>query len=140
MLVAGEDHVDAVLEEHGLEQPALQVGRAVRLARRIERMMEERDLPIRSAGGELLVEPLQLLLVDVVAVDGEEADAALRLEAVVLLAVHVEVLVEALLGVVMVAERGVELDVGIQQRLVGKLELLPVVAGPFGAVEVVPQP
>ena len=37
----------------------------------------------------------------------------------------------------MVPERGVELDAGIEQRLVRELELLGVVRGPFATVQVV---
>ena len=51
-----------------------------------------------------------------------------RLEGVVALAVHVELLVEALVGVVVVAERRVELHSRVEQRAVGLLELLDVVA------------
>ena len=47
----------------------------MRLARRIRRVMEETDLPVGTAVGELLIEPGQLLVVDVVAVEREEPHA-----------------------------------------------------------------
>src|SRR5688572_22726861 len=101
-------------------------------------MMEEHDLPLRAARREFLVQPFQLLLVDVVAVEGEETDAVLWLEAVEPLAVHVERLVVLLdRRVIVVAERRVERDVGVEQRLIRRLELLPEVPRVLNAVDVV---
>ena len=67
--------VHAVLDEDRLELFALQIGRTVRLARRVRRMMEEADLPVGTARRQLLVEPVQLFVVDVVAVEREEPHA-----------------------------------------------------------------
>ena len=109
-------------------------------------MMEEGDLPVRARRAQLLVQPVELLLAQVVAVEGEEAHAARgqlrepargRAERVEPLAVHVEELVRGLVGVVVVAQRAVELDPGIEQGLVRRLELLHVVLRAVGAVHVV---
>src|SRR5687768_1569101 len=100
-------------------------------------MMEERDLPVGTAGGELLVQPLELLGVDIVAVDREEANAVLGLEAVVLLVVHIEQLVLNLARIVVIAERRVELHAAVDQRLVRDRELLLIVARTFPPIQVV---
>src|ERR1017187_7908202 len=99
--------------------------------------MEEGDLPIGAGCRELLLEPLDLLRRRVGAVESEEADVGLRAERVVELPFHVEKLVEPLLARVVVAQRRVELHAGIQQRLVGQLELLLEVLRPFRSVKVV---
>src|SRR5688572_22231145 len=102
--------------------------------------MEEHDLPSRAARRQLLVEPVELCLVDVVAVEREETDAILRLETIEALAVHVERLVVPLQGgVVMVAERGIELYAGIEQWFIRDLKLLLEVARVLAAIEVVAQ-
>src|SRR5688572_19657416 len=101
-------------------------------------MMEEHDLPVRTAGGELLVQPLELLLIDIVAVDCEETNSVLRLEAVVLLVVHIEQLVLNLPRIVVIAERGIELHAPVDQRLVRNRELLLVVLWLLRPVQVVP--
>src|SRR5262245_42504308 len=99
VLVPGENDIDAVLEKERLEQhPQLHIG-SVRAARRVEWVMEEADLPVGSAGRQLLLEPVQLGLVHVVAIEGEEPDAKLWPERVEPLAVHVEALVEPLVRV-----------------------------------------
>ena len=110
------------------------------LPRGVERVVEEADLPVRARRPELLLQPRELRLVHVVAVQREEARAALgRLERVVALAAHVEPGVEALIRVVVVAERRVELDSGVEQRAVGLLELPAVVAWIVAPVDVVSQ-
>src|ERR1035437_894038 len=97
--------------------------------------MEEDDLPIAAGCRQLLVEPPELLRVRVGAVESEEADVGLRAERVVELPCHVEQLVDPLLARVVVAQRRVELHAGIQQRLVGQLELLPEVLWPLRSVK-----
>jgi hypothetical protein len=100
--------------------------------------MKEHDLPSRAARCQLLVEPVELCLVDVVAVEREEPDAIPRSETIEALAVHIERLVVPLQGgVVMVAERGIELYAGIQQWFIRNRKLLIEVARPLAAVDVV---
>jgi hypothetical protein len=72
------------------------------------------------------------------AVEHEEARASLR-ERVVALTVHVERLVVALRGVVMVPERGVEGHLCVEQDLVGLLELVDEILRALAAVDVVAQ-
>ena len=136
VLVAGEDDVEVVLDEQRLDDRAQVDFRAVAAARRIERMMEEGNLPLRVRLRQLLLEPALLVLVHVVAVEREEADVLLLI-GVEALAVHVEGLVEALVRIVVIAERRIELDVGVEQRLVRALELRDEVLRPLGAVHVV---
>ncbi len=101
-------------------------------------MVEEADLPVRVAGGQLLLQPRDLRLVHVVAVEREETDAPLgRLERVVPLAVHVERLVEALVRVVVVPERGIELHAGVEQGLVRPFEFIGEIAWRLAAIQVV---
>src|SRR5665811_507637 len=99
--------------------------------------MEENDLPIVVRCRKLFLEPPDLLRLGVGAVEGEEADFRLRAERVVELPFHVEQLVETLLARVVVAQRRVELHAGIQQRLVGDLELLLEVLRPLRSEKVV---
>src|SRR5687768_2027413 len=100
-------------------------------------MVEEDDLPVGSACRQLLVEPFELLAVHIIAVDREEPHAVLWLEAVVLLAAHVERLVLDLPGVVVIAQRRVELHAGVEERLVRPRELPFVVSGTLRSVQVV---
>src|SRR5688572_1570278 len=102
-------------------------------------MVEEGDLPVRSACRKLLLQPLNLLRIHVIAVERKEADTRRErwLERVVPLAVHVEQLVHTLIRIVVVAQGRVELDPGVEQRLVRPLELPGVVGGPLAAVQVV---
>ena len=68
------------------------------LAGRVQRVVEERDLPVLAERLQLLLEPRDLLRLGIGALEREEPDVLLRrLERVVELAVHVEQLVEALL-------------------------------------------
>ena len=133
VVVPGERGAHAVLDEEGLQdRPRLQRG-AVGPARRVQGVMEERDLPVGARGRELLLQPVELRLVQVAGVEGEEAHAAFgqlrdpalgRPEGVVALATHVEERVETFGRVVVVAEDGMEHDPGVEERLVGRLELL----------------
>src|SRR3982751_3573491 len=101
-------------------------------------MVEEDDLPLLVRSFQLVFDPFELVLVHVGAFQGEELDVLLRrLERVVELPVHVEVLVVALLARVVVAQAGVELHAVVEQRLVGRLELLDEVLRPIRAVDVV---
>ncbi len=99
-------------------------------------MMEKRDLPIRPCVLHFFLEPGELIRVHVVAVQREKAHVAL-LEAVIALAAHVEQLIVALIGVVVIAERCIELYPGIQQELVGNFKLLFIIPGAAPAVDVV---
>ena len=75
VLVAGQDDVDAVLQEQRLELLAQRHVGSVLVARRVERVMEERDLPVGAARRQLLLQPGELGLVHVVAVEREERAA-----------------------------------------------------------------
>ena len=146
VVVPGERGAHTVLDEERLQdRPRLQRG-AVGPARRVQGVMEERDLPVGARGGKLLLQPVELRLVQVGGVEGEEAHAAFgqlrdpafgRPEGEVTLASHVEELVEALVRVVVVAEGGTEHDSGVEERLVGGLELVRHVRRRVGPDDVV---
>ena len=138
VVVSGEDHADAVLEEHRLQRLPLGQIRAVPSARRVERVVEVGNLPVVARAVELTFQPLQLLRVEIGRLEREEPHALLRrLERVVGAAAHVERLVGALLPRIVVAERGVELHAAVEQRLVWLLELVEEVLRPVPAIEVV---
>ena len=111
----------------------------MRTARRIHRVMEEHDLPVRPAARELLLEPRRAAPCPCSCCRGQRTarSRSAGLEGVVALAVHVERLVEPLVGVVVIPERGVELHARVEQRLVRLLELLDVVPRAAAAVQVV---
>jgi hypothetical protein len=136
VLVPGEHDVHPVLDEQRFHLRAQVDFRTVPAAGGIQRVMEVGDLPPIVRGRELILEPLQLLLVHVVAVENEEAGVAFGV-GVVAVTVHVERFVEPLRRVVVIAERGVEGNLGVEQRLIRLLELLDEVLRPFGAVDVV---
>ena len=112
-------------------------GRATKgiAARRIERVMQQRDLPFRTRLRRFMLEPLHLRSIEIRAVQGEKPHARVpprdrihrRREGVIAIAIHVERLVEHLLRIVVIAEHRVELDAGVEQQLVRLLELQPVV-------------
>ena len=123
VIVAGEHDADTVLDEQRLEhRPQL-------------RSREPCRAPTSRAGGgsrgssisrdffsSRSIQPI--CWVQVGDLEREEADVLLRrLERVIELAVHVEQRRRCCSRVVVVAERGVELDAVIEQRLVGDLEL-----------------
>ena len=103
--------------------------------------MKEGNLPVGARVAQLAVEPRQLIARHVVAVEGEESDARrpepVLLERVEALPVHVERFVEHLVGVVVVAERRVEGNVRVADRLVRQLELADEVLRPFRPIHVV---
>src|SRR5450631_2463081 len=82
-------------------------------------MVKKADFPTGVARAlQLFLQPIQLLGIHVIAVQGEELHVAL-FKGVVSGAIHVEGFVEALdAGVVVVAQRGVEFDPRIQEFLV----------------------
>src|ERR1041385_8018190 len=102
-------------------------------------MVEEDDFPVAARTSELFLKPLELCLVDVVAVQREKAYAALRSESIIALAVHVKTFVIALVRIVMVSQGSVELYSRVQERLIGRLELFHEIFRGFAAVHVVAQ-
>src|SRR6185436_14261510 len=104
----------------------------------VERMMEITDLPLLRRALQRVLEPGQLLAIDLVAVEREEPDV-LRRVAVVLIAVHVPERIFAVGGIVVIAERGIELDTAFEQRLIGSRELLDEVLRSLAAINVVAQ-
>src|SRR5258706_7339290 len=98
-------------------------------------MMKKADLPVGSRIGKFFIQPLQLFGIQIIAVEGEEANVAF-LKGIVLLAIHAEEFIKALIGIVVITERGIELDAGIHQRLVGNFELLLHVSRSVSAVDV----
>ena len=137
VVVPGEHDAHVVFQEQRLQHVAqAQVG-AVPIARRIQGMVEEDNLPGAARGLQLVLEPLNLLRHRVRALEREKPHVRLRAEGVVQLAVHVEQLVVALLAGVVVAERRVELHALIEQRLVRQLELLLEVLRALRTVQVV---
>ena len=100
-------------------------------------MVEERNHPVLAAG-QFLLQPFALLGRRVVGLEGDELHVLLRrLERVVRLATHVERRVTRLLARVVIAERGLELHAGVEQRLVRDVELAAEGFRPFAAVDVV---
>src|SRR5688572_16895347 len=112
MLVPGKGDVKTVLQEQRFELLSQVDFRAVTPAGRIQRVVEERDLPVGTRGTQFFVEPLELLTRHVVAVEREQADTGtaklVLLERVEALAVHVETLVVNLIRVVVIAQGRVE--------------------------------
>src|SRR5215203_4363769 len=107
-------------------------------SRRVRRVVKERDLPALFRAAQLFLEPFDLRLIEIRAVEGEEPDVLLwRFQAVIELALHVVRLVKPLLARVVVAEARVELDARIEQRAVRFLELLDEVLRPLRTIDVV---
>ena len=73
VIVTGQHDVHAVLQKDWLHHLSQLVIRSVLLRRRIRRVMEETDLPLRSLSTQLVFEPLHLFLVHVVAIQREDA-------------------------------------------------------------------
>jgi len=67
----------------------------------MQRVMKKANLPVRGAR-ELLLEPAHLLRIHVIAVEREESGIR-TLETVIAFTNHVEGLVKALIGIVMIA-------------------------------------
>ena len=102
-------------------------------------MMKIADLPIVfSRIGQFLLDPRQLLRIQVRAVQNEEVDVAF-LEGMISLPVHVEEFVEALIGIVVVSQSRVELYTRVQKRFIRDLELLLKVERTLASVNVVAQ-
>src|SRR5688572_15247768 len=137
VLMSLKHHVYSVLEEDRLQHRAeLDLGSPA--GGGIEWMVEVGNLPVRTRRGQLLLQPGDLLRIQVVAVQHEEAGISL-LEGAVALSAQVERLVEFLVGIIVVAQRGVELNSGVEQGLVGPLEFLGEILGTLRAVDVVAQ-
>ena len=109
MVVARKDDVDAIGDEQRLEQHTHVDRGTVCAAIRIQRMMEIADLPVLLRALQGVLEPGQFLLIDLVAVEREEPDVFRRV-GVVPLARPCSTAGIDVDGIVMVAERGVELD------------------------------
>jgi hypothetical protein len=98
--------------------------------------MEVADLPLFARVAQRRLDPFELFLVHQVAVEGDEADVGAGV-GVVALPAHVVEAVVHLLRAIVVADRGLELDAGVEQRRVRLLEFLDVVGGDLAAVHVV---
>ena len=122
MVVSGEDNIDTVFLEEGNQRRAQVQIRSVKLSVRIKRMVEVADLPRRRGISQLLFHPIQLFRVHVGAVERKKGNVIL-FETVIALASHVKQLVQALVGIVMVSQRGVKLYPGIEQGLYGSSNL-----------------
>src|SRR5262245_5602602 len=109
------------------------------LARGIERMMEEADLPVLCGIAQLLFQPCELWFIHVVAIKRKKPYSVLGLEAVVTLPIHVEQLVKPLVGIIVISQGGMEVDAGIQKGLVRTLEFPLVVSRSITTVKVIPQ-
>src|SRR5438552_11467836 len=101
-------------------------------------MVKKADLPGGAGTRKLLSYPAQLLVIHVIAVECKKLRIA-ALEAVVALSIHVERFVKALVRIVVVAQRRIEFDSRVKQRLVRILELPPEVRGAFASVDIVSQ-
>jgi len=103
---------------------------------RIERVMEETDFPFVARPFQRVVYPQPLLVVEVVAVQHEEACVALR-KGVVAFAAHVERLIETVARIVVVAECRVEANARVEQRPVRPFEFQHEVPRRLSAIDVV---
>src|SRR5262245_50857647 len=101
-------------------------------------MVKECDLPIRTGTRQFFLQPIDLFLVHVVAVQGKETDTFARLERVEPLTVHIEVLVEPLIWVIVIPQRGVEFHPTRQQPFIRAFELLHKIVRLLAAVKVIP--
>ena len=101
-------------------------------------MMKEADLPAGIRSRKLFTEPLQLAGVHVIAVEREELHVA-ALEGVVALSLHIEGLVEPLVGIVVVAKRRIEIDARLKQRLIRIFEFFLEIGGALTTIKIVPQ-
>src|SRR3990170_1234469 len=127
MVVPGKDGVDSVFYEERLD-PRAQVGiRAVILSVRVQSVMEKADLPGRVPALELLLDPSQLLRFHVSAVEREEP-YVLFFECVIALSGHVKGRVKSLVRIVVITDRRIEFHARVEQRLVGQLKLLFIIA------------
>src|SRR5215831_5123538 len=133
VLVAREHQGDAVLFKDRLEARTEVLVRSVEFAIRIQGMVKEADFPGLVSAFELALDPSQLIGVHVSAIECEETRFDL-LEAVIALAVHIERLVEALVGIIVIAQRSVKLYTGIEQGFVGVFEFQLEVLGSLPAV------
>src|SRR5579859_3584649 len=101
--------------------------------------MEVADSPFVSAGFlEFIFQPLKLWWIHVIAVEDEKTDVAFFV-CIILCAIHIERLVKALAGVVMIAQRRVELYSCVKQRFIGCGKFLFEIAGIVASVNVVTQ-
>jgi hypothetical protein len=139
VLVPREHDIYAVFQEQGLEyRPQLEI-RTMPLARGIQWMMEETDLPFLPGIAQLLFQPLELRLIHVVAVEGKKPYSVFGLEVIVTLPIHVEQLIKPLVGTIVISQGGIELDACIQKGLERTLEFPLVVSRPFTTVKVISQ-
>src|SRR6185369_11212120 len=108
------------------------------LSGRIKRMVKETDLPFAAGSLQFLFQPVELLLVHVIAVESKEANTILRLKRVVTLPAHVEWLVADLpVRNVVVPQGCVKFHAGRQKRLVGFFKLVLEIPGGFPSIHVV---
>src|SRR5437016_5845681 len=122
MFMPGEDKIHGGSLEDRFEPCAQVQTGAMELTVRVQRMMEVTNLPSRRSAGQFPFKPAQLLRVHVVTIERKKCCVAL-LVAVVTLASHIEWLVKSFVRIVVISQRGVELDVGIEESLVGILKL-----------------
>src|SRR5579871_1840172 len=101
-------------------------------------MVKEADLPGGIRIGQRFAEPLQLVGVHVIAIQGEELGVP-PLERIITFAVHVKRLIKALVGIVVVPQRGIEFYAGGKQRLIRVLKLFLEVVGTLASIEVIAQ-
>src|SRR3989304_7553132 len=100
-------------------------------------MVKEANFPLATGTAQLLLQPGELLPIHVVAVQYEKANAELGPERIVPFSVHVEVFVEALIGIIMVSKGSVKLNARIQERFIGNLKLALEIARALASVKVV---
>ena len=78
VLVPRQDDVDVPLDEDRLERRAQRTGAGLVAARRVERVMEEDDLPAAAGLLQPLLQPCELLGIERAAVEREEAHPGRR--------------------------------------------------------------
>src|SRR5437016_10285356 len=86
-------------------------------------MMKVANFPCRPSVPKLLFEPVQLLWVEIIAIDSKEAAVTFRV-GIIFLPIHVECFVEALVGIVVVPQNCIELHASVEQRFVRAFELI----------------
>ncbi len=136
VVVTGEHDVHAVLHEQGLEQHAeVDVG-SMPPGVAVERMMEVHDFPRFARLLQRGLRPRELRRIQYVRVQHDESDVLSNV-GVVPPPLHVDRRIVDGGDVVMVPQRGLKDDAGIEQRPVRPLELLFEVGRLLRAVEVV---
>jgi hypothetical protein len=148
VLVSAEHDVDVAVDEERLEDQPQDARAGGVAAGGVDGVVKITDFPERFRPGQLLLQPGQLSGVEPPAVEHEEPDAGagkpsqpalVAAERVVAAPFHVEAAVVDLAGRIVIPNRGVKCDAGIEQRAVRLFELGDVILRRVGRIDVVPE-